>query len=163
MNDPLDQQLQELGWRQPLTDAGKTRLEQHLAAHPEHRAELDSELQLTRLLDQLPDAPPVASNFTAQVLQAIERENRAAARPRPAFLSRWRAWLPRVALACLVVSVGIFTLRQQQLQSRQLLAQRIATMAQAVPDPEMVKDFNTIRLLADEPPKADTDLLAAMQ
>jgi hypothetical protein len=68
-----------------------------------------------------------------------------------------------VALACLVVSVGIFTLRQQQLQSRQLLAQRIATMAQAVPDPELVKDFNPIRLLADEPPKADTDLLAAMQ
>jgi len=48
-------------------------LREWLAAHPEAQESLDLETGLTEALRKVPDVP-VASNFTARVLQAVERE-----------------------------------------------------------------------------------------
>ena len=163
MKEPLDPRIREIGWRQQLTDAEQAEIKRHLAANPEGGEAWETELELTRLLDKLPEAPPVSSNFTSLVLQAIQADARATERARKSTLWNWHSWIPRIAVACVALSIGLLALRQHEARSREVLAQRVATVAQAVPDAELVKDFSMIARLADQPPKADTDLLALMQ
>ena len=65
-----------------------------LAAHPEAQADWEAEAGLSEALGQLPDAP-VPSNFTARVLQSVERESAAERRRRS---RKWQLW-PQLALA----------------------------------------------------------------
>src|SRR5271165_916325 len=101
MNDPLDQRFRELSWRREPAEAEAAELRAWLAAHPEAAAEWEAERQLNELLQQLPEAPPVASNFTARVLQAVKRETSAARPAAHGWRSwhPWRGWLPRTAVA----------------------------------------------------------------
>ena len=69
-NEPLQNPLRELVWRRKLTDAERA----GLGAQPEVQADLEIESRLSETLARLPDAP-VPSNFTARVLQAVERES----------------------------------------------------------------------------------------
>ena len=100
MNESEFQQLARQ--HRPLTAAEQTRVAAHLAAHPEAQVEWETEQSLNQLLDRVPDAQ-VPSNFTAQVLAAVDREAAAATRrARP--LVDWRLWtqrwLPRFAQRC---------------------------------------------------------------
>ena len=71
-------QLRESGWRRKLTESEQGELRAHLATNPDARADWEMESALNSALTRLPDAS-VPSNFTARVLQAVEREE---ARPR---------------------------------------------------------------------------------
>src|SRR2546427_12592788 len=92
-NDPLYNSLRERSWRRKLSLAEETELRAWLEAHPESQGDWEAELGLTQGLGRLPDAP-VPSNFTARVLEAVERET--AAGESRARGSKWRAWLGRV-------------------------------------------------------------------
>src|SRR5688572_31432605 len=105
MNHELYQELVETSWRRKLTSEEEAELRAYLAAHPELQEEWEDEVFLTQRLDRLPNAP-LASNFTAQVLQKLDldvaREERATRRPWQ--MSGWgRRWLPRYASAGLVI------------------------------------------------------------
>ena len=69
-NEPLQSSLRELLWRRRLTDAERA----GLRSQPEIQADLEIESRLSEALADLPDTP-VSSNFTARVLQAVERES----------------------------------------------------------------------------------------
>jgi len=166
MNDPLDNHLRELAWRQKLRSAEEAELQKFLAAHPEAKADWELERQLTELVGYSPEAPPVASNFTALVMQAVERETASGARDRG--WTRWRpfrSWLPKAVVAALVISAGGLAFYEHQLNARELMAKRVASLAAAVSasDPEMIKNFDSICRLSDAPPAADTELLALMK
>jgi hypothetical protein len=166
MNDPLYNHLRELAWRRKLTGAEEAELQKLLAAHPEAAAEWELERQLTELVGQTPEAPVVASNFTALVMRAVERETAGGARDRG--WTRWRpfrGWLPKAATAGVVAGVGFFAFYQHQLNARELMARRVASLAAVVStsDPEMIKNFDSICRLSDAPPAADTELIALMK
>lgn len=168
MKEPLENHYRELGWRQRLTDEERAALEKFLAANPEAREQREAESQLNRLLEKLPEAPPVASNFTALVMQAVERD-KASARQRPASGWKWftlRGWLVRGAMACVIVGVGGLAFYQHQLGERRAMAQDVAAMAEAysAAGPAPTQDFASIsRLNAETPAKPDTTLIALMQ
>src|SRR5262245_52089399 len=84
MNESEYQALMEASWRRPLTDEEQARLDAWLRTHPAAHNEWEAEMALNRLLEQLPEAP-VASNFTARVLQALDRESAALERRESAF------------------------------------------------------------------------------
>jgi hypothetical protein len=164
MNDPAYNRLRELNWRRRLTETEAAELRNYLAAHPEAKEEWESEAELNQLLAQLPEAPPVASNFTARVLQAVERE--AAAKSgvmgRPTWWKSIQRWLPKAAVACLMVGLGLFTYEQHQLKTRAAMAKSVAEITEIVSasNPELLEDFEPIRRLSDPAPKADVELLA---
>lgn len=128
---------------------------------PDHQ--LDA--RLDALLRALPDKP-VASNFTARVLQAVEREN-STGTARPAEWSfAWLRlhWLPRVAVASLTLASCVFTYQIRVEAHRAQFARSVAAVTQvaSMPSPEMLKDFEAIRRLNQNPP-ADRELLALLQ
>ncbi|HWI59966.1 MAG TPA: hypothetical protein VNZ22_22245 [Bacillota bacterium] len=166
MNDPLYNRLCEASWRRPLTEAEQAELRAWLAAHPEAQAEWAAEAGLNDALARLPDVP-LASNFTARVLQAAQRESAREARA-PAWGWRfWQArfrWLPRVAFAAMVLSAGLISYHHVQVTRRVDLVQGVAAVAEvaSLPSPEILKDFDAIRAL-DQTPPADEELLTLMQ
>jgi anti-sigma factor RsiW len=167
MKDPLENHYRELGWRQRLTDEERAALEKFLAAHPEAKEELAAESQLNRLLEKLPEAPPVASNFTALVMQAVERETAAST----LHAGRWswlslRVWLARGVMACAIVGAGGLAFYQHQLGERRVMAQDVATLAEAysAAGPAPTQDFDSIsRLGVETPAKPDVTLISLMQ
>ena len=72
-HDPTETRMRELSWRRKLTSAEQAELDAWLAAHPEAAAQWQEEAALNALLEQLPGAT-VPSNFTARVMQDIDRE-----------------------------------------------------------------------------------------
>ena len=129
------------------------------------RAEPDLELEarLTEALTRLPDAP-VPSNFTARVLDAIEFEEKQAARLRqPAW--NWRAWLPRLAVVgAILVFTGVGYQRYKTEAQRASLVKKVAlvTAAQPVPSVEALENLDAIQRMS-QPARADTELLADLQ
>ncbi len=166
ITDPIYQRLLEVSWRRQLTPAEEAELQAWLAAHPEAQAEWEAEAGLNQALNQLPPVP-VASNFTARVLQAVERET-AAESPAPGL--RWRSWrwqlrwLPRAAFAGLVLWLGLFSYHQVQAARRTDMMRSVAAVAgvSSLPEPEILKDFEAIRVLQPTPP-ADLQLLMLME
>jgi anti-sigma factor RsiW len=167
MNDAEFQQLIEQARRRPLDAEEERQLRAFLAAHPEKQTAWDEETALNRLLARLPDTP-MPSNFTAQVLAAVEREEAAAARtPRPA----WTNWLPLTswrpaALVATLVLAGLipFFAERHRVEQRAQLARSLAAVSPVaqVPTVEMLQDFEAIRRLGQRA-KADEDLLALFQ
>jgi hypothetical protein len=120
---------------------------------------------LNQLLEKLPEAPAVASNFTALVLQAVERD--AAARNRKPAKGRLDLanWLPKAAMAALLLGFTFVGYHQYEIRNRVALAKNVAELSAAVSasDPELMKDFDPIMRLSDPQPKADIELLALMK
>lgn len=165
-NDPVYQRLRESAWRRKLTDAEQVELRAHLTSHPETRADWDHEVALSGLLTWLPDAP-VPSNFTARVLQAVERDTAAGDRERTPqwnWFWFWRRLIPRFALAVVVVATGWFAFQWRAQVQRLKLAESVAAVAEvrSLPGPQSLEDFEAINLLPPMPP-ADDDLLALMK
>ena len=118
--------------------------------------------RLDALLRALPDKP-VATNFTARVLQEAERAN--AIRPARAdtFFLKFR-WLPRLAVASLALASCVLTYEVRTEAHRTQFARSVAAVTQvsSLPSPEALKDFEAIRRLSQTPP-ADRELLALLQ
>ena len=160
-------QLRESSWRRTLTEAEQAELRAHLAAHPEAQADWEAEAGLNELLSRLPDAP-VSSNFTARVLQSVERE--AAARGRPPLAGwawGWRglSWMPKAAAAMLVVGLSLLAYQRHQVVTRVRVAESLVAVAdvRSLPtNPEILKDFEAIRRLS-QTTRADEELLALLK
>jgi anti-sigma factor RsiW len=163
-NDPLFR-LRELSWRRSLNDAEKAELRALLEAHPEAQAEWEADSHLTEALCRLPDAP-MPSNFTARVLQAVEREATGARRhfEPVSWLVRLRPWLPRAAFAAVALGAGLFSYHEVLRAHRARLVQSVATVSDvsSLPSPEILKDFDAIQAMPPTPPP-DEALLALLQ
>lgn len=162
MNETEYRELMEASWRRPLTEAEEARLQAFLAAHPDEQAKWESELSLNHLLEQLPDVP-VASNFTARVVQAAQREAaRPAARP---FLQSLRHWLMprRVAWAGVAVAACVtwFAVHQAETSARVRRANELVVISRAavVSDPSVMENFDAIQRL---PYAEDEELFAVL-
>lgn len=157
--EPIQDPWRELVWRRKLTETERA----GLRARPEIQPDYELESRLSEGLGRLPDAA-VPSNFTALVLQAIEREELQAARKRGWNSWDWRALLPRAAVAAAVLVMAGLTFQRHELNVRRAeLAQSVAQVATAQPLPSIdaLKNFNAIQRMSQ--PHADEQLLALLQ
>lgn len=166
INDPIYNELRELSWRRPLTADEKARLRAFLTAHPEAQADWEAEGGLNEALSRLPDAP-VASNFTARVLQAVERESLAEERRAPQSRGFWPwrlHWLPRLAFVAVALGTALISREQIVSTRRARVGQSVTIVADvsSLPSPEILKDFDAINALS-ETPAPDMALLAALK
>jgi hypothetical protein len=115
--------------------------------------------ELRRLLSHLPDAP-VASNFTARVMQVVELEESRQARK---WNWSWHVLLPRIAIAAVLLFAGAALQRHELEAHRTAFARNVALIAGAQPLPSMdaLKNFDVIQRMSQ--PRADEELLALMQ
>lgn len=167
MNESHYQELREISWRRKLTPEEETRLQGWLAAHPDKQAEWELEQSLSEQLRHLADAP-LSSNFTSQVMQALDAEMVRQEREGHGRHS-WIQWLhkfaPRLAPVslALVVAITFFVHyrgdHEQQAQQARVI-QSVVSAAEEMPSPEILADFDVIKKL---PPSTDEDLLAALQ
>jgi hypothetical protein len=162
MNESEYHELQEKTWRQPLDATDEARLQAYLVAHPDAHAEWEAESGLNNLLGHLPPAP-LASNFTAQVLQAIQHE--AEVCPRRLELPRWLArWVyqpvPRLAWACVFGALVFLGHRQYQIYTQNQMVKGLVAIMHAsdLKDPAVFKDLDAIRLVSQIPPTGDEEL-----
>jgi anti-sigma factor RsiW len=182
-DDNLYKELREQSWRRKLSPAEEAQVRVWLEAHPEARADLEVEAGLNDALERLKE-PEVPSNFTARVLAAVEadaaREERAGAdggRQGWRFWN-WR-WLPKVALASVVLVAGLLGLQyhqHEQHEKRVQYARSVATITDvaSLPSPAILQDFDAIHamnqvIVPDEAmnpvvvPVPDEELLKAFQ
>jgi len=165
MNDADLNPLRELSWRRKLTSEGAADLQRRLAADPRAREEWQAEAGLNQLLERLPDAPPVASNFTALVMQSVARDAAAQAREcAKETRSSWR-WLPRVGVAGLVAGFVFVGYQRHQAQERVALARSMAQVAEVVSasGPDFMQDLEPIRRMGGAQPQPDLEILALMK
>jgi len=117
--------------------------------------------RLTEALARLPDAP-MPSNFTARVMQAIDREEARAPRPW-AMRWNWHALLPRVAVAMVAIVAGISLYEHQLSSQRHRMAASVAMVAaQPLPSVDALKNFDAIQRMS-QPVHADDELLTLLQ
>ena len=120
--------------------------------------------RLDKVLRRLPDRP-VSSNFTARVMQQIERED-----PAPALSPalRWNLWLhkflPRTALAAVLLTAGLFSVHTWKDHRRADIVTGIKVVSNVGPltDPDVLDNVDAIRRMSQSSP-ADDELLALMQ
>jgi hypothetical protein len=145
---------QESLWRRPRTDAELSALR--------GRPDLELEARLTGALAKLPDAA-LPSNFTARVLEAVEFEERQAARSRRHW--SWRILVPRITFTTAVlVLAGVGIHRYEQNSHRTALVREVASVASSrpIPDVDALENLDVIRRMG-EAGHSDGDLLAALQ
>ncbi|MGA2240906.1 MAG: hypothetical protein ABSH11_02560 [Verrucomicrobiota bacterium] len=161
-DNELHSKLRESGWRRKLTETEQAELRAYLAANPDACADWEMESALNAALTRLPDAP-VPSNFTARVLQAVEREE---ARPHGwSWRWNWHTLVPRVAFAAVVITFSGLAFHHHEIyRQRVTLARNVAlvTRGQQMPSPEALENFDAIRRMS-RPQHADDELLVLMQ
>jgi hypothetical protein len=163
MNEAEFQRLREESWRRKLT-AEEESLAARVFADADAQADWEAESALTHVLSQLPDAP-MASNFTAQVMHAIDRDSateRHDEKPRFALGVWLRRRLPRVAwatlpAACVLLACAAYQYRQIRRAELVESVVRVSTVASVV-KPEVFKDFDAIALLS-QLPADDSELM----
>jgi hypothetical protein len=118
--------------------------------------------ELRELLSRLPDAP-VASNFTARVLQAVDLEESRRAR-KWSFIFNWHGFLPRAAVATVAVLFVGLTLQHHEAGARRAeVAQSVVIVTETpMPSEDALKNFDAIRRMS-QPARPDEELLALMQ
>jgi hypothetical protein len=132
------------------------------------RPELEAELEIGRALQAMPKPPAVASNFTALVLQEINKSTPEHSRWR----INWLSW-PRLAratgIAAVALVVGVQLAHMRNVEKQQAALKTFThglnvVSAEPQPQPEAVvtllKDFDAIRqmpVVTD----VDTELLTA--
>jgi hypothetical protein len=172
MNSPELEQLIETARRRRLSAAEQSRLDTLLQGAPAAWPERDDELALTRLLAGLPDAP-LASNFSARVMQAIDLAEAQAGRestPRAVAVGWWpHRWFGRLAWTTAALVVSGFSWMQYQGWQRSETARSIQVITEVatVPSVAVLKDFDAIQSFASVPPtmdvQGDLELLNALQ
>jgi hypothetical protein len=98
------------------------------------------------------------------VLDAVTSDSADLRRQRSTWNWSWRSFLPKAAVAGVVLVLGVSLYRQHETTQRVELAHRIANVSDmvAVPSPEALQDFDTVRNL-NQTPAADEELLALLQ
>ena len=168
MNESEYQRLREQSWRRKLTAEEELRLDDYWSAQPEGESDREAEAGLTHLLSQLP-AAPMASNFTAQVMRALDREVDAEARKNQPGVPFWRSFNRRaariawatLAATCVLLAYASFQYRQIRRAELAESVAKISTVAVTV-RPEVFEDFEAIRRLS-QIPADDSELLAALR
>ncbi|HEX5397612.1 MAG TPA: hypothetical protein VFY06_01000 [Verrucomicrobiae bacterium] len=119
--------------------------------------------ELRRLVSRLPDVP-VSSNFTARVMQEVERQEATHSRNWKFLAWNWHALLPRVAVAGVLGIAGFALYHHEVYNERVELAQNVALIAQAQPLPkvEALENFDAIQRMS-QPVHADKELIALLQ
>lgn len=159
--DPVYQKLREISWRRSLTAAEQAELQAWLVAHPDQQAEVEADLAINAALAEIADAP-IPSNFTARVMQAIDADqaqsNRSKPNAKPAW---WQAWLPRLAVACVVLGGGALIWQQHITQQKSLthVAREVAS-AKLLSDPNVLTHFDEIASLTPAAATPDEGLLS---
>ena len=166
MNDERHKKLVEASWRRPLTPSEEAEVQFYLAAHPDKQLEWEDDQALSSALQALPNAP-LSSNFTAQVLQAIDREERAAERQAPARLNpyQWlRRWLPRFAPIAAMLMLALASLNYYQMRTRDAAMGAVGDVAPfvAVFPPEVLENFDAIQQLRTAPDFSEEELVAVL-
>src|SRR5436189_2766807 len=107
---PLIERLREASWRRALNPDEEAELAAWLRAHPEAQFDWETEAALNAALHRL-RSPEVSSNFTARVMEAALQDTGSEERRPQGWLGRLRGlrWLPKVAVATVVVGAGLFT------------------------------------------------------
>jgi anti-sigma factor RsiW len=170
MNDVRKDELIKLSMRRELSPEERSLLEAHLAADPELGGAWEVERALSGALQSLPDIP-VSSNFTAQVMLALDAETRLAGRR--SFRSRlWmpRLW-PRLGLGVLALGVAVIGGQKWYETARHERYVRdisfAATDLASMPNAELLlRDFDAIRELGQVSTVAassDDELLRVLQ
>ena len=160
MKQPEFENLLQTARERDLTDAELAKLERWLAANPDEQAEWEA---LDRLLVALPDAP-VASNFTARVLDEVRRAETA----HPALGQAWwqRLLAPQfrpvqiAAAATLAMVIGGVGYQSHLNQSRAEMAAAVASIAEFTP--VFLVDFEAIEAVA-QADAIDEELWAALK
>lgn len=168
MNEQEYNRLREASWQRRLTPAEENGIQEHLAANPGARDDWQIEAELNRLLEHLPEAPPVSSNFTVRVLQTARLETAAGEREKSRSWISWRflhGWLPKSAAAVVAGTLFFLGYHQHEMVVRAELARNVVQLSEAVSasDPELMNDFEPVRRLTDSQPKADLELIALMK
>ncbi|HXG49273.1 MAG TPA: hypothetical protein VNO52_16740 [Methylomirabilota bacterium] len=163
MNEADLNPLRDAVWRRKLSPAEESRLQSYLAARPEAQLEWEDELALTQALASLPQAP-LSSNFTAQVMHQITREQRAAdgATGRGSLWPDWlRRWAPRLGWAGLVLLAAATGFLYHQNSSQREFAQNVAAVPSlaAVPGPDILREFDAINQLRHATAASDDALI----
>lgn len=136
-----------------------------------HQPDNNEDRALDQCLQRLPDAP-ISSNFTAQVMAAVERERRAAElhSSRRFRLSNGWGWLSRrwahaTLGVALTLGVCLFSFQQYQSARREEMAHSVVTVSSVagLPPLELLEDFEAIRRLKYVPQDVDLELVAALQ
>ena len=168
MNESVYQKIRDTAWQRRLTRREEIELAAQFASHPDEQTAWDEERRLTQLLHGLPDAP-VASNFTAQVMQAVNRDLTGGRRVSQQ--SSWwtallrRNWPARAATALVLMAVGLFGQQQLRISRRLETARSLAVVSPMAgsQDVEVWNDFDAILRLGQLSTQVDTDLLKALQ
>ena len=168
-NNPEFERFREISWRRALTNTEQAELEGWLAKNPQLRGEWEAETALSSSLMRLPETA-VPSNFTAQVLKAIERETAAESRSRatPAWweaLTRKAKWVTGAAFAAIAIMFGV-AIHERDIEKQHELALASTmielTKVPTLPNTEVLANFDTIRALNQAPPP-DDQLLALLE
>ncbi len=161
-DDRINQELREANWQRTLSEPEQAELQAWLEAHPEAQADWEAELGLSEALDRLPQVP-VASNFTARVLQAVAREDAKQLHRQPLW-RLWHRWLPRVALTAVFLVAGLLSYTHaERVHRRDEIVRSVAAVSEvaSIPSPEILKHFEAVRVLDQTAP--DEELLRLLQ
>lgn len=162
MNEKPEDEWMRLSLRDGLTPEEEARLESLLAAHPEFRAAWEEDRALGRALQSLPDVP-LSSNFTARVLQAVDRDAAREARA-PRSRSWFRILLPRLSWTAAAVLLVFFGVQEYRAVQRLELAKDVSLMEMArLPGADVLQDFDAISRLQQIAATSDEELLQALQ
>jgi hypothetical protein len=163
-DDPLYHHLREQRWRRPLTPPEQEQLRAWLATHPEAQEDWDAESGLENLLNRVPNVS-VPSNFTARVLQAVEREEAVQTRGlSPTWWRLPRLWMPKAAVAALVLGGGLLSYHHLATAHVNRLARSVVAVSDvsSLPSPEILTNYDAI-LCLNQAPAADEHLLALLK
>jgi anti-sigma factor RsiW len=160
MNQSEFDNLLQTATERDLTDGELARLERWLAANPADQAEWEA---LDHLLATLPDTP-VATNFTARVLDEVRRAETA----HPALAQAWwqRLLAPQfrpvqiAAAATLAMVIGGVGYQSHLNHSRAEMAAAVASIAEFPPG--FLADFEAIGAVA-QADAIDEELWAALK
>ena len=152
-----------------LRSEDRARLDTLLSGNPESQSAWTEEVRLNELLRQLPDAP-LSTNFTSQVLNAVEAERRTTAPREESLLPfRWRgwSWATRSAFALSVLLTASLAFRFYESAQLEQVASSVAAFSDGVPQPmiDILAHFDEIKWLPSSSVTetgVDADLLAAI-
>jgi|YNPNPStandDraft_1061719.scaffolds.fasta_scaffold03662_8 anti-sigma factor RsiW len=151
--------------RRELTAAEIAELHALLNERPDLKAVWQEEEQLNRLLRKLPE-PPVSTNFTARVLERVQKQP--VRRPSVSFLAPLRAlWQFRYALrlaAVVLLGAVVIGVHQRRAANENALRSWLAALpADGLAEVELWSDFEAIRHLPSEPLPSIHELADALK
>lgn len=154
--------LKERSWRRRLSPAESDALRQLLAGDGPASAGWEQDEALNRLLEQLPAAPAVSTNFTARVMASARAAERGPAPARSPWIFQ-NIWA-RLAAGAAMVCAGFFSFQeyhslQMAKQAREVAA---ASRLAALPPVDWLNNFDTIQRL-DKVKVADDELLSVLE